>query len=405
MVDADVVVSGGGLAASALAIALRQRGVSVTLVERAAFPRDKPCGEGLLPLGVEQLAALGVANLLDACDAQPFRGILYRCHGVTAPGDFEGGELGRGVRRRALDAALQARAITLGARLERDTVVQAEIDDAGGTLTLQSGAKLRGRVVVGADGPRSAVRHSLGLDGGAPGRPRYALRQHFALAPGMPMPERVEVTTLEGFELYVTPVAHGTVGVAALCEKRTMDAGRGRPADRLADLVARAPEVAQRLSGASPASEAMACGPLRVRARAVSRGRAVLVGDAAGYVDAITGEGMSLALKSARFCADATAAILVGEAPASAFGRYRRARAAVFRDHALLTFGLVELARRPARATRTIARLAREPALFARLLAVNNGTRSITDLSPLDLIKLAVGSAPPLPRLTETAAE
>jgi 2-polyprenyl-6-methoxyphenol hydroxylase-like FAD-dependent oxidoreductase len=338
---------------------------------------------------VEQLAALGVGDVLDACGAQPFRGILYRFHDVTAPGDFEGGALGRGVRRRALDAALRERAAAAGVRLETGSVVRAHLDDDGGALELASGARLSGRFVVGADGPRSIVRHTLGLDGGAPRKPRYALRRHFA-ATGMP--ERVEVNAVDGYELYVTPVAPGVVGVAALCEKRTMDAGVGAPDARLDALIARCPEVAARV--AEPVSKALACGPLRVRARDVCAGRAVLVGDAAGYVDAITGEGMSLALKTAHLASTAIRAGLAGADVRSAFAAYRTQRARAFRDHAILTFGLVELARRPLLARRAIARLAREPALFSRLLAVNNGTRTFLDLSPLDWLKLVVGSAP-----------
>jgi flavin-dependent dehydrogenase len=209
------------------------------------------------------------------------------------------------------------------------------------------------------------------------------------------LPERVEVNAVHGYELYVTPVAPGTIGIAALCEKATMDAGAGSTDARLDALIGACPAVAERIAGGAAASKTLACGPLRVRARAVHLERAVLVGDAAGYVDAITGEGMSLALKTARFAADAIAAVVgAGTAPAAAFDRYRRQRAGAFRDHALLTFGLVELARRPWFARRAIARLEREPALFTRLLAVNNGTRSIFGLSPLDWLKLAIGSAP-----------
>jgi menaquinone-9 beta-reductase len=392
--DADVVISGGSLAGCATAIALAQRGISTVIVERAEFPRDKPCGEGLLPHGVEQLEALGVADVLASCDAQPFRGILYRCGPVVAPGDFEGGQLGRGVRRRALDAALQERAKGAGVRFVRAAVARAIVDETHATLELADGAKVRGRVAVGADGPRSIVRHTLGLDGGPPRAPRYALRQHFTLAAGAPMPDRVEVNALEGFELYLTPVAARTVGVAALCEKPTMEAAHGKPAERLRALIETSKSLQARLEGAEPASDALACGPLRVRVRDVASGRAVLVGDAAGYVDAITGEGMSLALKTARMCASAIGAVLDGEAPTLAFSRYRAQRAAVFRDHALLTFGLVEVARRPWLARRTIARLARDPALFSRLLAVNNGTRGFFELSMLDFAKLGLGASP-----------
>ncbi|HEY1100141.1 MAG TPA: FAD-dependent monooxygenase [Myxococcota bacterium] len=396
--DADVVVVGGGLAGAASAIGLRRAGARVIVVDKADFPRDKPCGEGLLPHGVELLGHLGCGDVVDACGGQPFRGILYHCHGVVARGDFENDGRGRGVRRRHLDTAIRDRARVAGADLVTGAVAGIVVDAAGATVTLSDGTSLRSAVVVGADGPRSTTRHALGLDGGAPRSPRYALRQHFRLAPGVALPERVEVHVGEHHELYVTPVeASGdgnVVGVAALCEKRLMSAGDGKPAARLSSLIAACAPLRERLAGAEPVGPAMACGPLRVKSTAVWRGRGVLVGDAAGYVDAITGEGMSLALKTAALATTAITRVLAGDDVDAAFAGYARGRAGVFRDHAILTFGLVELARRPFFAKRVIARLARDPALFSRLLAVNNGTTPLVRFGVGNLLKLAVGATP-----------
>jgi menaquinone-9 beta-reductase len=407
--DADVLVAGGGLAGSLTALALVRRGLHCIVVDKAAFPRDKPCGEGLLPHGLELLAGLGLGDVVERCGGQPFRGILYRVLGrshalrsgrapvggaVTARGDFEGGLSGRGVRRRELDDELRRRVAAAGATFVRGAVQGAALDERAATLALADGSHLRGRFLVGADGPRSTLRHALSLDAGPPRRPRYALRQHFRLPAGASLPDRVEVNVVDGYELYVTPVAAGTVGVAALCERRVMNEGAGRPEDRLKRLIEGCAPVADRLAGAAAESAALACGPLRVCARDVGRGRAFLVGDAAGYVDAITGEGMSLAIRTAASCADAVAAALHGAPLAEALAGYRRQRARVFRDHAILTFGLIELARHPFLARRAIARLAREPELFSRLLSVNNGTRSLASLGAVDFLKLAVGSAP-----------
>ena len=392
--DADVVIVGGGLAGTATAIGLVHNGLSVLVVDKAEFPRDKPCGEGLLPNGVALLTALGCAHVLDDAGAQTFRGILYHCHGVVARGDFEDGGVGRGVRRRHLDLGVRDVAAALGVTFVQGSVQTVALDDAGGTVGLADGRVLRGRFVVGADGPRSMVRHALDLDGGPPRQPRYALRQHFRLAAGTPMPDRVEVHVAGQHELYVTPVEVGVVGVAALVEKPLMTSTAGKPEAKLSTLLAGCAPLWERLEGAEAVGAAMACGPLRVRSTAVFRGRAILVGDAAGYVDAITGEGMSLALKTAALATTAITAARDGEDVATAFVGYARDRAVVFRDHALLTFGLVELARRPFFAKRVIARLARDPALFTRLLAVNNGTRPLSAFGVVNLLKLAVGSTP-----------
>jgi flavin-dependent dehydrogenase len=392
--DADVAVVGGGLAGSACALELARAGVSVVVVEKAAFPRDKPCGEGLLPHGLALLERLGCGDLPAHCGGQPFVGILYHCHGVVARGDFEGGGVGRGVRRRYLDLAMQQRAQAAGAVFRLGSVDDVVMDDDGGVVTLGDGSALRARLIVGADGPRSRVRHRLGLDGGTAKKARYAIRRHFRLAEGSAMPDRVEVHVGGGHELYVTPCESGVVGVAALIEKPLMSAGHGSPAARLTALIDGCRPLAARLAGASPIDEALACGPLRVKSRSVWRGRAVLIGDAAGYVDAITGEGMSLALQTAAFASDAIGQILRGAPVDDAFSSYARRRARAFRDHALLTMGLVELARHPALAKRAIARLAKEPALFSRLLAVNTGARSVWSLGLTDALKLAVGSTP-----------
>lgn len=392
--DADVVVVGGGLAGAACALDLARGGASVIVVDKSEFPRDKPCGEGLLPHGLALLEALGCGDVAEACGGQPFKGILYHCHGVVARGDFEGGGVGRGVRRRHLDLAVRQRAEAAGARLVHGSVDDVTIDADGGTVTLKDDTRLRGRVVVGADGPRSLVRHRLGLDGGTAKKARYALRQHFRVKDGTPLPDRVEVHVGGGHELYVTPCEAGVVGVAALVEKPLMNAGSGPPGGRLRALIDGCAPLAGHLSGAVPIDEALACGPLRVKSRAVWRGRAVLIGDAAGYVDAITGEGMSLALHTASLASNAIRAILAGGDVDDAFVAYAGARARAFRDHALLTIGLVELARHPFFAKRAIARLAKDPALFTRLLAVNTGARSILSLGVLDGLKLAIGSSP-----------
>jgi menaquinone-9 beta-reductase len=386
-----VLIAGGGLAGATTALLLGRAGVRCVVVDKASFPRDKPCGEGLLPHGVETLQSMGVGHLIDLAAAQSFVGIRYHCGGVVADGDFVEG-VGRGVRRRVLDEGMRSSAASVGAAFVQGHVDTASEDKHGVQLRLRDGTTLRGDVLVGADGPRSVVRHSLGLDGGVKPGGRYALRQHFKLAQDVDMPKRVEVHMGVGYELYLTPCAPGVVGLAALVAHERMRSDVGPPAQRLQTLVGGVPLIAERLRGSEAVTDAMTCGPLRVRARAVHTNRTVLVGDAAGYVDAITGEGMSLALKTARAAAAAIEQRVQGNA--RAFSVYRTQRRRLFFDHAVLTHGLVWLAQHPRLAERAIARLAHEPALFGRLLSVNNGTKPLWHLSPLDLIKLAVGKSP-----------
>lgn len=383
---ADVVIVGGGLAGSAAAIGLARAGIETVVLEKRPFPRDKPCGEGLLPEGVARLAALGLSGAPARAGGQPFRGIIYRHGPVEARGDFERGACGYGVRRLLLDAVVQQAARAAGATFIEEAARHLAVDDGprasgrdGAPETVRvatvAGREIAARAVIGADGPQSFVRHAAGLDGGPPRDGRYGLRRHFRLAAGVPLPERVEVSYHDGYELYLTPAAPGVVGIAALCEREVLRAAEGSKAERLAALLEGAPAaVRERLAGAAPESDPLACGPLRVRAKRVVRGPVLLIGDAAGYVDAITGEGMSLALGSSALAVDAIFAWLRGGTPReAAFAEYARRRAALFRDHALLTHAVVFFARRPALGRLAVRALAAEPALFARLLSVGHG--------------------------------
>ena len=384
----DVLVIGASLAGATTALELARAGHRVRLIEKRAFPRQKPCGEGLLPNGVARLEALGFTNLLDDLACPTFVGVSYRAHGAHAEGTFANGQVGRGVDRAALDSAVLRAAVDAGAELV--TAAAGAIDLADDGVTVRAGGIAHtAALLVAADGPRSNARRALDLDRGVPrGRRRFALVRRFRLTRGGSLPTRVQVHAFKGFELYITPTGADEVGLAALAFEDTLRAlPRGKD-EKHARLLQRA-----EFPHGEPLGPTLACGPLRVRARAVYRGRAVLAGDAAGYVDAITGEGMSLALETGSLSGRACRSILEdGMAPRTAFQNYARARARNFREHALLTHGLVFLASKPRLARRVVQRLDDDPALFTRLLEVNCAQRSLASLGPLALLRLAVGS-------------
>jgi len=234
---------------------------------------------------------------------------------------FRGGP-GRGVRRTTLHAALAERAKQQDTEWIQARVTAVEQDARGVTA-----AGVRAKWLVGADGLHSAVRRAVGIEATA-GRPRrYGVRRHFRVPVWS---EFVEVYWSRWGEAYVTPVEPDLVGVAIL--------SRGKP-----DL-AWFPQLATRLAGADP-GPARGCGPLRqVVARRVA-GRVLLAGDAAGYEDALTGEGISLAVKQAAAVIDA----IVDDAPSS----YEAAWHRITRDYRLLTRALV-LASTPRAARRAI---------------------------------------------------
>jgi flavin-dependent dehydrogenase len=360
----DLLIVGGGPAGLATAIAARLGGLSATVLDRARPPIDKPCGEGLMPAGVERLQALGV-RLAEAA-GRPFRGIRYRDGELLAEAEFPGAP-GLGLRRTALHQALVERAEEVGVELRWGTSVRGLAP--GGVAT--DDGPVTGRWLVGADGLNSRVRNWAGLERPSGRHRRFGVRRHYRL---QPWTDKVEVWWADGVEAYVTPVAAREVGVALLWsgEKSRFDL-----------LLERFPALAQRLAGAEPASRDKGAGPLDRRPRRVWRDRMLLVGDAAGYLDAITGEGLDLAFHQAFALVEA-----VRRGDPRRYARFHRRLAR-------LPFALIHLLlfveRRPALRRRLIRTLADEPRLFQRLLAIHSRDRPPRSLGLAGAWSLARG--------------
>ena len=202
----DLAVVGGGPVGLATAIFARSAGLSVAVCDQREPPIDKACGEGLMPDGVELLAAMGVE--LGPESARPFAGIRYVDGDRTAEARFAAGH-GLGARRPALHAALVARAEQLGAELHWGTRVEGLSPDGLET----SAGPFAARRVVGADGLASRVRRWVSLEAGTRGVARFGRRRHYAVEPWSDL---VEVYWADGCEAYVTPVGAREVGVAML---------------------------------------------------------------------------------------------------------------------------------------------------------------------------------------------
>src|SRR5262245_47157215 len=191
----DVLIAGGGVAGSSLAILLGRAGLRVALFERDRFPREKPCGEGIMPAGVAVLDRLG---LTAAVGGVPLSGVRYHFRGTTATGPFPstGGAAATGPaqRRAVLDRVLfEAAAATPGVSARTLAVVQGPIIERGRVSGLVvNGTELRAPLTVAADGARSALRRALGLERTARHR-RVGMRAHFQLAAGAEIAPWVDI--------------------------------------------------------------------------------------------------------------------------------------------------------------------------------------------------------------------
>lgn len=300
--DVDLLVAGAGPAGAATAIRAALAGLSVVVVEPRSAPIDKACGEGIAHSAADYLTRLGVE-----LTGRPFHGIRYldAVHQVDAR--FRAGP-GLGVRRTTLHQALTDRLAELGVPVLRTRVgpiIQnsTSVTAAGHTARYLAAADglhspIRrqlglARHPAAADGLHTSIRRQLGL--ARPDRStrlsspasevRRGLRQHFFVSPWTDL---VEVYWSQLGEAYVTPVAEDLVGVAILTS------ARGSFESHLDAF----PALKRRLHDARPAGAVMGAGPLRQRVRGRVAGRVLLVGDAAGYVDALTGEGIAVALRT-----------------------------------------------------------------------------------------------------------
>lgn len=279
----DLLVAGGGPAGLATALHAARAGLDVAVWEPRGEVIDKACGEGLMPGAVSSLHLLGVDPA-----GHDLTGIRYVGDGASAEASFTGG-VGRGVRRTTLHGALRAAVLATGVEIARRPVTRVQHVD--GHLVVD-GTKVRH--LVAADGLHSPTRRLLGLDGRPSRVRRYGLRAHLPMSPWT---SHVEVHWSSTAEAYVTPVGDGLVGIALLTTQR-------KPfAEQLGDF----PALAERIDGRA-VGPVRGAGPLRQRSRRRVAGRALLVGDASGYVDALTGEGVSLALAQARAAVAAIAA-------------------------------------------------------------------------------------------------
>jgi len=359
--EVDVVIAGGGPAGLAAALAARRHGLSVLVADRADPPRDKACGEGLLPDGLAALRRLGVA--LGPAHGMSFRGISFIGEGRVAAARFPADD-GLGVRRTVLHRALRERAEAVGVATAWGAPVEA-LEPHGLRI---AGRSLKARWIVGADGGQSRLRLWAGLGPVWSGARRVGIRRHVRCRPWS---DHVEVHWAAGAQAYVTPV-----GADALCIALIGAA----PGPRFADLPRWFPALAERLGQAPPLGPERGAITQSTQLAAVTSGRVALIGDAAGGIDAVTGEGLALAFRQAVALGDALAA---GDLAAYAAAHRKIVATAHRMARLLLLMDRSALMRRQG-----LRALAARPRLFESLLALHVGARRPSGL-PRALASLA----------------
>ncbi|MBL8733342.1 MAG: NAD(P)/FAD-dependent oxidoreductase [Planctomycetes bacterium] len=313
----DVLIVGGGPAGSTLARQLALAGIDVLVVDKKAFPRDKPCGEFLSPECQPYLEGLGLGSLLSDLGAQRVQGMRICGKGLVAAGRFaslpQRGDrsAGFGIRRARFDDALLTAAQAAGARVQTrcefvnlrrgaaDRVVGADLRTSDGAPI-----EVAARWVVGADGVFSRVAKDLDVQRPLRWLQQVALTSHFA---GVPAAPTAEVHLLHsGFFAAVT-VDDGIFSVNLVLPRERYRSRRTADWDEfvMQHAADTDPEFAARLALAKRLAPWKGIGPLAHTTTRVSVPGAVLVGDAAGYVDPLTGEGIYFALFGARALGDA----------------------------------------------------------------------------------------------------
>ena len=330
---ADVAIAGGGPAGAALAIELGRRGVRVTLYEKARFPRLKACGEGLLPHGVAALTAIAGVP-----EAPRVRGLRFIVGSASTDADFPEG-FGLVIRRDRFDAWLFEKA-----------AATPNVDARMGTPYQSEGE----RFVVGADGRHSRFhRH---LEACRPRRTRVGLSAHVIGLDGVT--DRVEVFFHREGELYVAPTGGGEALVAALFHQERFRR------DGITHLLNTIPGVRDRARRVEFTTPVLAASPLGLRVSRLIDRDLLLIGDAAGAPDPITGDGIAMAMASVQPAAEA---IVSGD-----LASYERVRLAMGRNADRLGRLLLAVSRAEGRVAHA---LLRRPSLVTTLLDVALGRR------------------------------
>jgi len=301
----DVLIAGGGPAGAVAATVLARAGARVLVLERARFPRAKLCGDTLNPGALAVMDRLGLGCALGS--SIPLAGMIVTGDdGIRVEGRYEG-VTGRAIARRDLDWALLMAAAGAGARIEQDVLVQGPLVDSSGHDVGVEGLLINGtarrplripaRIVIAADGRYSRVARALGLSRSASHPRRWAIGGYFENVGSMTAFGEMHVRTAH--YVGVSPLPNG---VTNACVVTPNPPGRST-AEFLTTTLRSDSQLGHRFADARMVTEPICLGPLAVDAAGAGAPGLLLAGDAAGFVDPMTGDGLRFALRGAELAA------------------------------------------------------------------------------------------------------
>jgi len=359
----DVLVVGAGPAGSTAALVLARAGVRVRLVDRARFPRDKLCGDTLNPGTLAMLDRLGIAAPI-RLGGLPITGMdLTGPRGACVSADYPRGIHGVSLTRRELDLLLLEAAIAAGACFESDAVVRSPLTTAdtsriiGVHAAAASGDErpVHARVVIAADGRHSRLAFALGLATYAPTPKRWAFGAYFGGVANLSSHGEMHIRT-DGY-IGIAPLPGGIANVCVVRElKNVIRAQRADADTSVRQAVDSDPVLAPRFRHARQISGVTSLGPLAVDASGAGYPGLLVAGDAAGFVDPMTGDGLRFAIRGGELAAEAALRELSMGTPA--WRSLREARTREFGPKWRINRGLRALVASP-RAVHVVSQLAR----------------------------------------------
>jgi flavin-dependent dehydrogenase len=302
----DVLIAGAGPAGSVAAVVLARAGARVLVLDRATFPRHKLCGDTVNPGARAVLAGLRLSSITEG--ALPIDGMVVTAErGVRIEARYSGAQ-GHAITRTVMDAALVAAAVGAGAHLEQGVLVYGPLLESSGAEPAVTGLVVKGRngrplripapIVIAADGRHSRVARAIGLSG-APRRPRrWAVGAYFSDVAGLGSCGEMHVR--RGHYIGVAPMPGGLANACVVTANRD---GLHDPSSLLLGALAGDPQLRERFAAARLASVPVSLGPLAVDCSVAGARGLLLAGDASGFVDPMTGDGLRFAFRGAELAA------------------------------------------------------------------------------------------------------